>query len=43
MEEVLHLDDLASKSIGGGTLVLPGKGVHTHALLGGGGRGPGAL
>jgi hypothetical protein len=36
VEEALRLSDLASKSVSGGTLVLPGEGGHAHALLGGG-------
>jgi hypothetical protein len=43
VEEALCLGDLASKSISGGTLVLPGEGGHTHTLLGGGGCGLGVL
>jgi hypothetical protein len=35
VEEALCLGDLASKSISAGTLMLPGEGGHTHALLGG--------
>jgi hypothetical protein len=43
VEEALRLSDLASKSVSGGTLVLPGEGGHTHTLLGGGCRGLGVL
>jgi hypothetical protein len=43
MEEALRLSDLASKRVSRGTLVLPGEGSHTHALLGGGRCGPGVL
>jgi hypothetical protein len=43
VEEVLRLGNLASKSVSCGTLVLPGEGSHTHALLGGGCRGLGVL
>jgi hypothetical protein len=43
VEEALRLGDLASKSVSGGTLVLPGEGGHTHALLDGGCRGLGVL
>jgi hypothetical protein len=43
VEEALRLGDLASKSVGGGTLVLPGEGGHMHALLGGGYRGLGVF
>jgi hypothetical protein len=39
VEEALRLGDLASKSVSGGTLMLPGEGGHTHTLLGSGGRG----
>jgi hypothetical protein len=35
VEEALRLGDLASKSVSGGMLVLPGEGGHTHTLLGG--------
>jgi hypothetical protein len=43
VEEALRFGDLASKSVNGGTLVLPGEGGHTHALLGGCCRGLGVL
>jgi hypothetical protein len=43
VEEALCLGDVASKSVSGGTLVLPGEGGHTHALLGSGYRGLGVL
>jgi hypothetical protein len=43
VEEVLRLSDLGSKSVSGGTLVLPGEGGHMHTLLGGGIRGLGVL
>jgi hypothetical protein len=43
VEETLRLGDLASKSVSGGTLVLPGEGGHTHALLDGGCRGLGVF
>jgi hypothetical protein len=34
MEEALCLGDLESKRVSRGTLVLPGEGSHTQALLG---------
>jgi hypothetical protein len=43
VEEALCLGDPASKSVSGGTLVLPGEGSHTHGLLGGGCLGLGTL
>jgi hypothetical protein len=43
VEEALRLGDLVSKSVSGGTLVLPGEGGHTHALPGGGCRSLGVL
>jgi hypothetical protein len=43
MEEALRLGDLASKTVSSGTLVLPGDGGHTHALLSGGNLGLGSL
>jgi hypothetical protein len=43
VEEALGLGDVASKSVSGGTLMLPGEGGHTHALLGSGCRGLGVL
>jgi hypothetical protein len=43
VEEALRLGDLVSKSVRGGTLVLPGEGGHMHTLLGGGSLGLGDL
>jgi hypothetical protein len=43
VDEALRLGDPASKSVSGGTLVLPGEGGHTYMLLGGGCRGLGIL
>jgi hypothetical protein len=43
VEKALRLGDVASKSVSGGTLMLPGEGGHTHALLSGGCRALGVL
>jgi hypothetical protein len=43
VEEALRLNDLASKSVSGGTLVLPSEGGHAHGLFGGGCSGLGVL
>jgi hypothetical protein len=43
VEEALRLNDLVSKCVSRGTLMLPGEGSQMHTLLGGGGRGLGVL